>query len=668
MKSNLSDPGGFKRDTRRTLRGAVSSSFQAGILTALTLIMAGTYLLLVSPIRAPAALVVLLGILRLSWTLILQRRPTAMRSGQHVMRRLKHGLHLDPCRSELLLLGTGLTIASRAAAGDGARVESILALPLWIGGILFTLLAFHRPADSRQHPPRAARVEWLALAVLTLAAFLLRAWKIESMPYVLSGDEGSAGLTGMEFLHGLRNNPLGLGWFSFPAFYFWLLSGLQLLFGRTIVAIRMLSALAGALLVPAVFWLLKGFFGRRAGWLGAIWISAFHALVFFSRVAYNNIFDSLMYTLILAALWDGFQNGRRSSYLLAGVFLGFSQYFYTTSHAIPFLLAVWILLIAIRRDHPVDLWQNLAMTAIVAVSISMPLLLLYLAHPGEIFFTASRVSMLLPGWIEPAAAALGTTPLGLVLEQIWVTALGLSAGELQGVYYGSGVPLLFGLSVPIFYLGLFICLWRIRDPRFNLPLLTLGATLLIGGLSIQAPNAQRMMLLMPMTALLIAIPLDRAADWLGQRLGPVAHAAATAASLALVCFMAFQNLSQLFGTYFPREAYGSLNGEVAMRMVDVLGDTGFEQPVFFVGGDRMSFYSIPSLPYLLPDVAGVDLEYPYEVPETVPQQDQPLLFIILPEQSSALELIHERYAPGKLSASYNRRGQLLFYLYRYDGG
>ena len=631
----------------------------------LFLLASGVYLLLVSPIRIPSYSVLLLGALLVGWNLTVRHNPGSMQRMRDVLLGVQSWLGLHDSRGNLLLLGMGLSIGSRAAAGDGAQVVSSLALPFWVGGIACTLLALRSTSPAGDPSKSMPRLEWLGLAGLTLAALLLRGWQIESMPHVLSGDEGSAGLTGMEFVNGLRNNPLGLGWFSFPALYFWLLSGLQLLFGRSIFAIRSLSALAGALAVPTTYWLLKGFFGRRAGWLGAVWLTCFHAQIFFSRIAYNNIFDSLMFTLIVAALWDGLKTNKRNSYLLAGLSLGLSQYFYTTAHVLPLLLIVWMILIAATGEGPRGMWSHLAAAGIVALTCFMPLLLLYLAHPDELFFTASRVSMLVPGWIEPAAAALGTTPLGLVLEQTWVTALGLSAAELQGVYYGSGAPLLFGLSVPFFYLGLLYCLWRIRDARFSLPLLTLGITFIIGGLSIQAPNAQRMLLLPPVLAMLVVLPLDRAAGWISARSRRLGAAAAVVA-FGLVLAMSVQNLVQLFERYFPEEVYGSLNGEVTMEMVDILRDETPQWPVFFIGGDRMSFNSIPSLPYLLPDVVGLDLEYPYDLPVIEPGPGRELLFFILPGQSRAMDIIHERYAPGEESARYNRQGQLLFYLYRFE--
>lgn len=631
----------------------------------LVLFAIGASLILISPVRIPAFSVLLLGILLLGWNLVVHRNPESIQGIKGMLGAVQSWLGLHGRRGNLLLLGIGLSVSSRAAAGDGTQVISSLALPFWLGGIACTLLALRGTSPTSAPAENSTRLEWLGLVGLTLAALFLRGWQIESMPHVLSGDEGSAGLTGMEFVNGLRNNLLGLGWFSFPALYFWLLSGLQHIFGRSIFAIRILSALAGALAVPATYWLLKGFFGRRAGWLGALWLTCFHAQIFFSRIAYNNIFDSLMFTLILAALWDGLKTNRRNSYLLAGLFVGLSQYFYTTAHVLPLLLIGWIGLLALSRGRRHDLWSHLTAAGIVALSSFMPLLLLYIAHPGEIFFTASRVSMLVPGWIGPAAAALGTTPLGLILEQTWVTALGLSAAELQGVYYGSGVPLLFGLSVPFFYLGLLYCFWRVRDARFNLPLLTLGITFIIGGLSIQAPNAQRMLLLPPVLAMLIVIPLDRAVDWISAQSKRVGLAAG-AIAFGLVLVMCTQNIIQLFDRYFPEEVYGSLNGEVTMEMVDILRDESPRQPVFFIGGERMSFNSIPSLPYLLPDVVGLDLEYPYDLPVIEPGSGRELLVFILPGQSQALDLIHERYTPGELSARYNRQGQLLFYLYRFE--
>jgi hypothetical protein len=162
------------------------------------------------------------------------------------------------------------------------------------------------------------------------------------------------------------------------------------------------------------------------------------------------------------------------------------------------------------------------------------------------------------------------------------------------------------------------------------------------------------------------IPLDQGIDWMHTHAARLTIPAAVLA-FGLVFGMCAQNLGHLYGRYLPHNAYGSLNGEVTMGMIEVLRDEPHRQPVYFVGGERMSFYSIPSLPYLLPGEDGVDLEYPFSLPKVTTESEEPQLIFILPEETLALKRIHERYTPGVLRASYNRRGQLLFYLYRFDG-
>jgi hypothetical protein len=624
------------------------------------LILLGGYLATISPQKAIAAAVLLLGLL--SFAGASQKLHAA---GLHTRRRrLQAWLGSSDRSLDWLLSGLGFALAARAAAGDGPQVVSSLAVPLWVAGMVCTWFGLQRRTNPIRQVARLNKIEWLALAGLMAAAFAVRTWKIGSMPYVLSGDEGSIGLTGWEFVDGTRDNPLGLGWFSFPSLYFWVVSWSQVLFGRTIHAIRLVSAFAGALTVPVTYLLLRSMFNRTTAWLGAIWLACFHQHIFFSRIAYNNIFDGLSFSIAALGLWSGAQTGRRSSFLLAGIALGISQYFYTTARLIPLVLGLWT--IHLTRDQADrSRWAaNLFSMAWLALIAAMPLFLLYLQHPESLVFTASRVSMIVPGWIEPAAAALGTTPLGLVLEQIWITASGLTISELQGVYFGSGVPLLFGVSSVLFFLGFLISVRSLRDPRHGLPLLTLLGTLIIGGLSIQAPNAQRMLLLPPVLALWVAIPLDSAVSWLSARV-PTGKQLFNLTAGVILGVAAFQNVNHMFREYFPAEDYGSLNGEVTMEMISVLREESPEVEVYFVGGERMYFNSIPSLPYLLPGRTGKDLEAPFEIESGGTSPRHQLLFFILPEQTTALEQIPERYIPGVTSTRYNRHGRLLFYVYRY---
>jgi hypothetical protein len=266
--------------------------------------------------------------------------------------------------------------------------------------------------------------------------------------------------------------------------------------------------------------------------------------------------------------------------------------------------------------------------------------------------------MLIPGWTAEAAAALGTSAPGLVLEQIWVTALGLTVGELQGIYYASSAPLLISLSGVLFFGGLAICLARLRQPRCSLWLLVLAGTILAGGLSIQAPNSQRLLYLSPALAMLVVLPLEEAWTW-SRAHWPQGRSAVLGSGAILLAVMAAQNLDHLFLRYFPREEYGSLNGAVTQEMTAILPAFPAGTPVYFFGGARMGFASIPSLAYLLPQATATDAD----AAQDVPAEATDLLAIVLPEQGSVLAELERRFPEGAGMRRYNRFGRVLFDLW-----
>ena len=578
--------------------------------------------------------------------------------------RFADWLAITPQRGWMILFGLLFSTAAFTATGDNMIAISRIAAPLWLTGITLTIIGCWR-TSLPQKRKRWDRWEIVLILTLTLASFVLRAWGADHMPYVLSGDEGSAGLTAWEFLDGRRSNILGLGWFSFPSLYFWILSLSQRVLGRTVIAIRWVSAFAGALTIPALYWACRSLFNRRIATLSAAWLMAFHHHIFFSRVAYNNIWDGLFFILALGALWQAWEANERRSFLLAGLALGFAQYFYTTSHLIPILLTLWMIWLIRRCVSLNSRLPGIVCMVLAALSVSMPLVLLYIRHPESLFFTASRVSMLVPGWIGPAAEALGTTPLGLVLEQIWVTALGLTVAEIQGVYYGSGIPMLIGASAWIFWIGVVYCVLHFRDARYGLILITILTTLLVGGLSIQAPNGQRMLFLSPILAILMASTLDRIYLFVSERWPRIKTVAVVGASLLMVLMMG-ENINHLFIDYLPTENYGSLNGEVTQEIIELLKDEPPQTPLFFIGGDRMSVHSIPSLAYLLPNAPAYDLQPPYDLPRDFSPQGSFTLFAILPEETAAFEKITSSYEDGTTHPRYNRHGRLLFYLHKVE--
>ena len=127
-----------------------------------------------------------------------------------------------------------------------------------------------------------------------------------------------------------------------------------------------------------------------------------------------------------------------------------------------------------------------------------------------------------------------------------------------------------------------------------------------------------------------------------------------------------ENIKHLFLDYFPNESYGSLNGEVTQEIIELLESEPPQTSLFFIGGDRMSVHSIPSLAYLLPDAQADDLPPPYELPHDFSPHGAYTLFAILPEETAAFEKITSSHADGTTQPRYNRHGRLLFHLHKVE--
>ncbi len=79
-------------------------------------------------------------------------------------------------------------------------------------------------------------------------------------------------------------------------------------------------------------------------------------------------------------------------------------------------------------------------------------------------------------------------------------------------------------------------------------------------------------------------------------------------------------------------------------------------------GGRLHIDSLTSLHYQVPNVAGWDLEPPYELPDTAGPMGTRRLFFILPDQISARLEIESKYTDGSTFPRYNRHERLLFYV------
>jgi 4-amino-4-deoxy-L-arabinose transferase-like glycosyltransferase len=561
----------------------------------------------------------------------------------------------------------------------GSGVQSRLTYPglaiiFWLVGIgLAVAGSLGRLARGRPSWP-----VWILFTALVAFALIVRAVDNTHITATLTGDEGAAGLSSIAFREGRVNNIFSAGYRGFPMLYFFMQSLPIAAFGRTVAALRISSALAGALTVGAVFLTGSALFGRRAGLFAAIFLAALHYHIHFSRIGLNNIWDGLFFTSVAGALWAGWQTGRRGYYVLAGISLGLAQYFYLTSRVLVILVAAWLflaLVFTVRRER----WRiksalpGLALMALIAVVIVLPLGCYYARYPSE-FAGSTNQQSIFGSWMDTARQATGKSEIRIVFDQIQLGFHGYVSAPLKW-FYRPNVPVLRQVPAAIFVLGLFLLILRPRDLRVYLLGLWLIAIGLVGGLSESTPAAQRYVAAAPACALVLGFAVSRLTSLLASLL-PRLKVGVGAAALLFVALLAADDLRFYFTEYAPNsyfrgkydfEGYGSA---VTMRLARYLRGYGGEAfvpddwQVMFFGPPRLRFYAIASMLYLVPSIRGVDVPLPWGELNNPKPKTPNLIYVFLPDRQADLAAAQQAYPGGRLVTELDDRGDILYSLYQ----
>lgn len=616
----------------------------------------GMLLLFSTPHQTINALVTGVGLAGFVLGLVAGENPGVAGRLQDVIGRMSRFLGVEGYQLAPLAVGLFLSLGSRSAAGDGALSHSVWHGPMWVLGMALVVGGLWRKASWTARRWPSWREAGLAIGILAFALGT-RLWALGDVPYGVNGDEGSAGLVGIEYLAGARNNLLDVAWHSFPSFYFWLVALSQRLLGTTIAAVRLPSALAGSLAVLAVYWAAKRLFGQPHALFSGLLVSALHLHVMFSRIAVSNVFDTLFLAIALGSLWVGWMENQRWAFLAAGLAIGLGQYFYPTARLLVFLGVVWVGLLHFLRPAT-GRRDGLVAMVLVAVAAGLPLGLYFLDNWNKFVAPLKAVSIFHTGWLEGTMAATGQTAAWLVARQFVTAAGGLVVEPLHGIYT-PGVPMLRPLPAALFAAGFASALVRLKDVRGLLLLAALPATIVASALSIEAPSAQRLLFAVPLIALIIPLPITQILERLGRH--PMRwRAAVCLAALVLALGMAVDELRFSFARSIPLEGYGDRASDAARAIGDYLRGLPEDTPVYLCAKPLLSFGAFPSLLYLARNVEPHDMPCPPGPENPLPIVAERSVFVFLPEYTEALSFTATTY-PGQTIAHRDGTGSVVLY-------
>ncbi|WP_322490210.1 ArnT family glycosyltransferase [Chloroflexus sp.] len=266
----------------------------------------------------------------------------------------------------------GLVVALASLFALRASTPAWIALPLVIGGVG---LAWPLIADSEE------RSVWPIgglLAAITAIALMTRLVALDQMPPALWRDEARHGLLALQIWSDPSFRPIYVPVFAdLPALLFYLMAPVIGLLGPAAWSARLVSAVAGALTPPALYWFAAPVIGRRAAVLGAALLAWASWSLSMSRWAFPATLDHLLVLTAAGLLWRGLDPARRGwCWYVAGaaVLGGLAVYTYHTGRLAPLALLV-VALVRLGRDRERwrVAWPRLVLTALIGAIVVAPI-------------------------------------------------------------------------------------------------------------------------------------------------------------------------------------------------------------------------------------------------------------------------------------------------------
>ena len=227
---------------------------------------------------------------------------------------------------------------------------------------------FHRTALAR---------DLAFIALVALAAVLLRVFELADSPFGLHGDEAWTGLDARAILDGQKDiiwpyTRAALGQPSGPMFY---TVPFEALLGPSVLAIRLPMALLGAATVVVGFFAMRELFGRPAAYAWAVLAAGSSWLIFYNRTGFTVPFMPFTEMLSLLAVTVALKRRWWPWYVLAGFIVGAGIYGYYAYPLFAFGLGAYVLLhFIIERPRPAWLHvRNVLVMGLTALLIVQPM-------------------------------------------------------------------------------------------------------------------------------------------------------------------------------------------------------------------------------------------------------------------------------------------------------
>lgn len=586
------------------------------VLVAMLLVVLGlTTINLVPQGLVPGLLTALLGCgLLILWS----RRDPPLR-----LVRVIERLHLTP-RGLLFGLGISLSILTvfiSTLTAQQDRFDFSLTWLFWIGSMLSLLAAFAvQPTGSVRSWLQAHRNELIAIGLVTLLGGFLRMLQLGQLPRVIDGDEGLHGMFALLTNHGDLSNPFSM-FSNIGSSYLHVVNLFIAMLGQTPFALRLMSALAGTLAIPATYLLARQLFGQRVALFGALLLAVSHAHLHFSRIASvpyitATFFIPLELFLFSRALM------RRSTFsaALGGVVMAIHFSVYLTAQVVIAFLVIFVIILAVTR-RPIfrQSWRQILIFALCAFIIALPQLVYHANHPDQVNSRLNADGVFQSGWLASEVAATGHTVVHILSDRVSHVFLTLIAYPVID-FYNTPWPLLGTMTAGLFLVGVVLALLRTRDWRYLFLNGYFWSIVVAIGLfaTPASADAYRMLAALPAVMILAALGLDLilAALQLDQ---PAHRKLQLGLLVGLFAAMLWLNTNIYFNDFAGRCRFG---GDLGTRFASYFGNylrgLDREATVYLLSSDEARYGPHRSVEFLSEQMPVTNVDGPAHEATTGP--------------------------------------------------
>lgn len=238
----------------------------------------------------------------------------------------------------------------------------------------------------------------LFLCIFTLGAFL-RLYHLD-YPLGLHGDEAWTGIEARRILSegwiGIWS-PSALGQSTIP--FYWT-AFIFKLFGENIFTLRLSFALLSIFSLPFFYLTVKLLFDKNVAMIAFLFFATSHIFLLFSHVAPTHALFLVPFFPTLYFFLIALKSNRKIFFVVSGIFLGLSQYFYVGLRILLLLLVIFILYESFRKNFLKQHWKNLSLFFLISFITFLPLGMYGLQHTENFMTRTNMVNIFSQQGIE----------------------------------------------------------------------------------------------------------------------------------------------------------------------------------------------------------------------------------------------------------------------------